>query len=513
MSINWLSAYIKRFLIKQKIRNKKIIVSMTSYPKRIDKIAPAIESVLNQTLKPDKIILWLAKSEFIDTDLPKYLTDLVKNKKIIIEWNDDLKPHKKYFYAFKKYSDDIIITFDDDLIYENDIIECLIDSYIKYPYAVSAMRTHIMKRNEDKFDEYNNFKREQNKIINKPSMQLLATNGAGTLFPPNILNLDYLDEKLISKLCLLSDDLFLKILQVISDVPVIQPRKFDKLNFIPETQEDSLWKINKLPQGNDKTMENLRKWSDENFYKGFLISKIFATKQKNKKTILYFAPHQDDELLTMGIDICNSIQQGVDVHVILCVNGSKSGVKKVLNNGKTCKFHSGKHEYNLNPYEFVNARDREFIESCANLGVPLANIHLYYKRPCDNELTQKITTEIIKKYLSLYDKKATVCTIWYKNGKSQHKDHKTLGLTVHKLFKKRKLKSVRFFKEPYCQSKTRFNKFHAANYTETKINRAINSYSKWEPKALRYAIGYHSVKKSFDDFKKEMNVYYFDLEQ
>ena len=25
-----------------------------------------------------------------------------------------------------------------------------------------------------------------------------------------------------------------------------------------------------------------------------------------KKTVIYFAPHQDDELLTMGLDICAS---------------------------------------------------------------------------------------------------------------------------------------------------------------------------------------------------------------
>ena len=37
---------------------------------------------------------------------------------------------------------------------------------------------------------------------------------------------------------------------------------------------------------------------------------------QKQKTMLYFAPHQDDELLTMGIDICNSVFKKWDVHVI-----------------------------------------------------------------------------------------------------------------------------------------------------------------------------------------------------
>ena len=50
--------------------------------------------------------------------------------------------------------------------------------------------------------------------------------------------------------------------------------------------------------------------------------------------VLYFAPHQDDELLTMGLDICESVKKRMDVHVILCADGSKSGVRNVLKNGK-----------------------------------------------------------------------------------------------------------------------------------------------------------------------------------
>ena len=516
MFIKQLRFKIKNLLMKFWIHNIEVIVSMTSYPKRIDNIKPTLDSIFNQTVQPDKIFLWLAASEFKnkEDDLPQYLLDLVKKKKIYIKWCNNLKPHKKYFNALQEYQSSIVITVDDDLIFDNDLIECLLKSYIKYPNAISAMRTHLMKKDGHKFDKYKNFLLEQNLIINKPSMNILATNGAGTLFPPNIINFDYFSEELITKLGINCDDILLKLFEVVSDVPVVQPRKFKELKYVPNTQECSLWQINQLPDGNDKTLENIRVWSEKTFGKNFLISKIFDIPSENKKskTVLYFAPHQDDELLTMGIDVANSIELGYNVHVILCANGSKSSVRKTLNNGKTCNFHNETHKYDLNIGDFVSARDREFVESCVSLGVPLSNIHIYPKRLADKELTVKTAENIICHYLNLFSSKNTrVCTIWHKNGKEQHIDHKTLGHAVYNLYKFYKLRDVRFFKETYCDSKTKFNEVKAPKSIEIKINNAIGAYSKWGPENGRYAIGYHSVRKEFDSLKKEKNIYYFDM--
>ena len=36
------------------------------------------------------------------------------------------------------------------------------------------------------------------------------------------------------------------------------------------------------------------------------------------ETVFYFCPHQDDELLSMGIDISYSVLQNKNVHIVLC---------------------------------------------------------------------------------------------------------------------------------------------------------------------------------------------------
>ena len=96
-----------------------IIVSFTSYPKRIMTIDKVIESVINQTVPPDKIVLYLSSCEFQDCNA---MPDLEKYKKYGFEicWCDEnLKSHKKYYYAMQQYPDDIVITIDDDFYYKN----------------------------------------------------------------------------------------------------------------------------------------------------------------------------------------------------------------------------------------------------------------------------------------------------------------------------------------------------------------------------------------------------------
>ena len=57
---------------------QELIVSLTSYPARIDTVNQTIETLLNQSLCPDKVILWLAPEKFPnrEADLPQQLLDL-----------------------------------------------------------------------------------------------------------------------------------------------------------------------------------------------------------------------------------------------------------------------------------------------------------------------------------------------------------------------------------------------------------------------------------------------------
>lgn len=229
-----------------------------------------------------------------------------------------------------------------------------------------------------------------------------------------------------------------------------------------------------------------------------------------KRTILYFSPHQDDELLSMGIDICNSISEGHDVHVILCTDGSKCKIRGELANGKECNEHPGNHTYHLTEEEFITARDKEFRESCRALGVEDGNVHILKSRFTDGKLTICDSKKTILRYLSVMGPDCVVCTLDPNlENNRQQRDHKGLGYAAVELFNAGVIRELRVFTEPYFSEffhhKTNFvrGKVRAVIDTATavaeeKIQKAVEAYSYWEPEAGRYAVGYHDIAKAFD---------------
>ena len=411
-----------------------------------------------------------------------------------------------------------MITVDDDLLYAPDMIECLLASYVKFPYAVSAMRTHLMKYEGNKFAEYQQFLQQQNLLIGEPSMRLLATNGAGSLFPPKLLKRKYFKEKTIENLCLYTDDLWLKTIEVLSAVPVVQVQEFTRLKYVENSQDIALKYENTLRGGNDRDLENIRRWADGLCGQGYFLRRIFEVnyacsqykKLCGRNTVLYFVPHQDDELLSMGLDICMAVAKGNDVHVILCTDGAKSKIRKVLSTNKECSVHRGKHSYDLDEEKFSRARDAEFAESCVALGVLPANIHILPLRATDGMLDTGFAETVIMRYLAMFGARATVGAIYCGNDETQHKDHKALGTAVQNLWQRKIIKKVRFFAEPYGQidknlgfiAKSAPKKFRA------KLLKAIQAYCLWQPEKGRYAVGAHSVMTQFADFRKNMTMYY-----
>lgn len=236
------------------------------------------------------------------------------------------------------------------------------------------------------------------------------------------------------------------------------------------------------------------------------------------KTALYFVPHQDDELLTMGIDICNSIAKGWNVHVILCTDGSRSRIRHRLNDKKSCSNHAGTHCHALGIPEFIHARDLEFIASCQALGVPRDHIHIPKNRAVDGCVRQKDIEDIFLYYLDQFDSDVLVCAIASNNGSGQHSDHKILGTVAETLLTQGKIKKLRAFIEPYQWRKIRDNArgIPVAPYTVTafgrnaqKIVQAVDAYSLWAPESGRYAVGLHSVTTEFQDFLKEKRNYWY----
>ena len=239
-------------------RDRKIIVSLTTYPKRFKTIHLCLKSLLLQTVKPDKIIIYLgsdSKNEKLD-DLLFFKQFGVE---ILLKIDEDLKPHKKYLYAMQDYPEDIIITVDDDCIYNQKLIESLLKTHKKHPDCVEAARVHkIMRKHDKSLHSYNNWINNYT-LSTKPAFNLIATGCGGILYPPHCFKKGLFDKEMIMKYCLRADDIWLKYNENLSNIKIVWAK-----NSCPEplsietSQTVSLSKENVGLSKNDEYIEKLK---------------------------------------------------------------------------------------------------------------------------------------------------------------------------------------------------------------------------------------------------------------
>ena len=263
----------------RKLLEQKLIVSMTSFPPRMDTLHIVITSILEQTVKADEILLWLAEEQFPNRldDLPEELKTYEKKGQIRIRWCDDLKPHKKYYYTMKENPDAIVVTIDDDVSYDKRALEYLLLSYLEYPQSVSALRINIISMKDGRFLPYSDWLKNPDILVNKPSFELLATGCGGTLYPPHLLPEELFDKEAIMKTCLDVDDLWLKAMELVNDVPVVLAhhyRNYPNSNQIPGSQKESLSSVNMYRNRNDEQLAVIKEWIDERYSKDFMEKKL-----------------------------------------------------------------------------------------------------------------------------------------------------------------------------------------------------------------------------------------------
>lgn len=259
---NYLGWYLKNFPLKAKLgdikREPLIIVSMTSFTPRLNTLYISLGSLFTQSMKPDKIILYLGD----DVDFEKLPTTLLHYLDLGLEIRrvDNLKSHKKYYYVMQEYPDDIIITVDDDLIYHKNMIKKLYKSYQNHPNCISAMRTHEIVYHDDGVPKpYAEWTKNSRKY-SKPVENLFFTSGAGTLFPPHTLDARVFDKSKFVGLCMSADDVWLNAMAYLKNTGIVNIQLTEgerKLIRVNNTQEFALKHVNLYDDGNDRCVANL----------------------------------------------------------------------------------------------------------------------------------------------------------------------------------------------------------------------------------------------------------------
>ena len=242
-------------------RSPKVIVSLTSFPERMYEIHYTLYSLLNQSFRPDEVVLWLAKEQFPNgnDDIPPAVLSLQKNG-LTIKWCEDLRSYKKLIPSLKEFPDDIIVIVDDDVYYPQNWLEKLYKQHLKYPKCVIGHRCHQIRLLPNGWPKpYKQWKKKS--TLTKPSYRNFLTGCGGVLYPPHSLYKDVTNVDLFQKLAPYADDIWFWAMTVLNNVKIKtfwgRMRKVLLVN--PEremrnTSQMTLTQLNIAQDGNNRQM-------------------------------------------------------------------------------------------------------------------------------------------------------------------------------------------------------------------------------------------------------------------
>lgn len=220
-----------------KTQKQQVVVSMTSFPEAIPYAVKAIQSLLNGSVLPDKLILYLTFSQFADGKVPESLRVLSEENPVfeIRNYDRDIRSYRKLIPALSDFPEAVIVTVDDDVAYHRHMLRDLLNMHSQMPDVVLAHRAKRIKfgrpyRSWKKYRWYDFvFKRIYIGFDN------LQTGVGGVLYPPHSLKKDMMDIDLFTKLAPSTDDIWFWAAAVANGVPVVpmpfgrnKPRGLDK---------------------------------------------------------------------------------------------------------------------------------------------------------------------------------------------------------------------------------------------------------------------------------------------
>jgi LmbE family N-acetylglucosaminyl deacetylase len=219
---------------------------------------------------------------------------------------------------------------------------------------------------------------------------------------------------------------------------------------------------------------------------------VYAEETVKKPIAVFYSPHQDDELLTMGHAITRYVQEGYEVHVVLLTDGSKSSAIHSVNREMI------KHYLQpLTTKDFSYARNLEFVRSLKSLGVKRENIHMAYLK--DGETTVNKIEEVMLKFQTRYPEAKHMAFSYY----DDHIDHKNSGIALLSLYNNGLIQEPKF----YIQNRERhlwdgvFEPYFSSY--DLPIQNAMIPYLAWNPLRKMYSIGAISVYGDFELLKRD----------
>ena len=224
-----------------------VVVSLTSYPPRFGTLHLTLKSLLSQSVRPDRIVLWIAHGDM--AQLPSTVTDL-RTAGLEIVACDDLRSYKKMIPLLQQGETSAIVTADDDIYYWRDWLRQLVEARTPGRLEVVCHRMHRMQLDADGMPiPYNSWEFES---ANRESSPLNFPTGiGGVLYPSGVFGPEVLNQNAFMALCPRGDDIWFWWMAGANGATFKRVPAHNHFHCWEGSQDVALWKDNVVGKYND----------------------------------------------------------------------------------------------------------------------------------------------------------------------------------------------------------------------------------------------------------------------
>lgn len=197
----------------------EVVVSLTTFGNRLLEVALTIESIMQGSMKPNRVVLWL-EEEMRGITLPITLKRQ-QERGLEIAFCKNFRSYKKLIPALRKYPMAGIITIDDDCVYDYDLVEKLVNAHMRYPKEIIANRIHrIVMGKGGRPVSYTDWEWNANPDIEEASHRLFLTGVGGTFYPPDALHPEVVNDTVFMNICKYADDVWFNAMALMAGTKV-----------------------------------------------------------------------------------------------------------------------------------------------------------------------------------------------------------------------------------------------------------------------------------------------------
>ncbi|SKC60771.1 hypothetical protein SAMN06309945_2076 [Okibacterium fritillariae] len=259
---------VRNRLAKQSVLGQEnVVVSLTSYGKRVQTVFYSIESVGIGLDRPARLILWLDDRDIFE-NLPKNLQRL-QARGLEIRLTSNYGPHTKYYPAARELAplQSPLVTADDDVLYSREWLSSLLNAYREDETAIVAHRVHLITTELDgSIKPYSTWGAAEGTAS---SPRNFGTGVSGVIYPPDFLEFVGEHGEAFKECAPQADDVWLHAMAIRGRFKVRQAdRAPAHYPTIFGSQRVNLWSTNVFNGGNDQQIRETYSATDRSIIAG-----------------------------------------------------------------------------------------------------------------------------------------------------------------------------------------------------------------------------------------------------